>query len=101
MSRQRFQTLPRLHVPYPDAFVELRKKQWRFGRGNAGQFRPLPATTPHPPRRAAGTHRARHDEVGLGVEVAAEDVVAVAFQGFQTLSLKVREGTAKWIDGNA
>lgn len=29
-----------------------------------------------------GTHRAGHDKVGLGVEVAAEDVVAVTFQGF-------------------
>ena len=34
------------------------------------------------------TYRARDDEVGLGVEVTAKDVVAVSLQGFQTLSLK-------------
>ena len=28
------------------------------------------------------THRSWHDEIGLGVEVAAEDIVAVTFQGF-------------------
>ena len=34
------------------------------------------------------THGSRHDEVGLRVEVAAEHVVAVAFQGLQTLPLE-------------
>lgn len=35
----------------------------------------------------AATHRSRHDEVRLGVEVAAEDVVAVTFERFQALAL--------------
>lgn len=37
------------------------------------------------------THRTGHDQVGLGVEVAAENVVAVALQRLQTLALQTGE----------
>ena len=36
-------------------------------------------------------HRSRHDQVGLRVEVAAEDVVTVALQGLQTLPLNTQD----------
>lgn len=41
----------------------------------------------------AATHRSRHDEIRLGVEVAAEDVVAVAFERLQALSLDQRHSS--------
>lgn len=44
--------------------------------------------TTRPATQRHHTYRARDDEVGLGVEVTAKDVVTVPLQGFQTLSLK-------------
>lgn len=41
----------------------------------------------------AATHRSRHDEIRLGVEVAAEDVVAVTFERFQALALERRHSS--------
>lgn len=93
MSRQRFQALPGFHVPYPHALVKLRGKEKQTF---IVLFLPSPTATGMFlstgynicfPSDAADTHRSRHDEVGLGVEVAAEDVVAVTFQRFQALAL--------------
>ena len=36
------------------------------------------------------THRARHNEVGLRVEVAAEYIITMALQRFETLALQTK-----------
>lgn len=76
MCRQRFQTLPRLHVPYPDALIELDVKETNTSHSHS-RGRPLDVL--HLFTIPLRTHRAGHDKVGLGVEVAAEHVVAVTF----------------------
>lgn len=100
MSWQCFQTLPSLHIPYPYTLIKLeaqKKKHThqvllspkhthrhaynahnahseRFSKGLTSAFHLLLVL-----RQELRTHRSRHDEIGLGVEVAAEDVVAVTF----------------------
>lgn len=93
MSRQRFQTLPSFHIPYPHALVKL----GRGGETNINVALSLSHGVSHllSIRNAAGaaTHRSRHDEIRLGVEVAAEDVVAVTFERFQALALDQRHSS--------
>lgn len=113
VRRQSLEALPCFHVPYPHTFIKLKTKEkvkalpWRGGEGDAWSsgtqdLPPLPpslpstaektqGSTPRPPAPHTPRHRtygARDDEVGLGVEVTAEDIVTVALQGFQTLALK-------------
>lgn len=71
--------------------------RWQWFSGGSDGTDSLAPEPPEQPRTAPGsppplgrpqTHRARDDEVGLGVEVTAKDVIAVSLQGFQTLSLR-------------
>lgn len=81
MSGQSLETLPRLDVPDANALVELQTDResesesgWRGCRRAADG--------------AEAAHRSRHHQVGLRVEVTAEDVVAVTFQSLQALPLQ-------------
>lgn len=49
-----------------------------------------------PKETGESTHRPRHNQVGLRVEVAAEHVVAVALQRLQTLPLQTEKKARDW-----
>lgn len=81
VSRQSLETLPRLDVPDANALVELQTDRESESQSGSGGCR----------RAADGAeaaHRSGHHQVGLRVEVTAEDVVAVTFQSLQALPLQ-------------
>lgn len=86
MSWQRFQTLPSFHIPYPHTLVELEGRETNTNHSLSSlPQRESRVTLPVEVRHlfsillTADTHRSWHDQIRLGVEVAAEDVVAVSF----------------------
>lgn len=81
MRGQGFETLPRLNVPYPNALVKL------VGRYRRRYIYTQSARLHGKRHIRKWTYWSRHDEVGLRVEIAAEYVVTVALQGFQTFPL--------------
>lgn len=81
MSRQCFQTFPSLHVPYPHTLIKLEAKKTAKPNRLFKSLLLVNILTGVLDLHSI-SHRSRHDEVGLGVEVAAEHIVAVAFQGF-------------------
>lgn len=81
MSRQSLETLPCLDVPDANALVELQADRQTVSQTSLRGCRPAADT-------AEAAHRSRHHQVGLRVEVTAEDVVAVTFESLQALPLQ-------------
>lgn len=80
MSRQSLQTLSCLNVPDSNTLIKLQKQE--TGRLETSGT----SEVWHSSSDAA--YRSRHHQVGLGVEVTAEDIVTVTLQSLQTLPLQ-------------
>lgn len=83
VSRQSLQTLSCLNVPDSNTLIKLQKQK------ETGRFE-TSGTSAVWPSSGEAAYRSRHHQVGLGVEVTAEDIVTVTLQSLQTLPLQTQ-----------